>query len=73
MIASTPQPAFIGQAQHDFEAPRLAPKVKGDNWKEKISALGNAIHPLQIFPVLLAMALTDKEPMVAAQQAEMFA
>lgn len=57
MIASTPQPALMGQAQHEFEPPRLAPKNK--NWKQKISALGNSIMPQQIFPVLLAMALSE--------------
>lgn len=57
VIGSTPIPALMGERQSDFEAPRLAPK--GKQWKQKISALGNAIVPQQIFPILLALALSE--------------
>ena len=49
----------MGEAQYDWEPPRLAPK--GAEWKAKISALGNTIVPVQIVPVLLAMALIDQK------------
>lgn len=59
VIRGQRHPALMGEAQYDREPPRLAPK--GKNWKAQISALGNAIVPIQLFPVLLAMALSDLE------------
>lgn len=49
----------MGEAQHDWEPPRLAPK--GKYWKQQLSALGNAVVPVQLFPVLLAIAISEIE------------
>lgn len=58
IVAGQRHPALMGEEQHDWEPPRLAPK--GKQWKQKIAALGNSILPVQIAPVLLAMALLDQ-------------
>jgi DNA (cytosine-5)-methyltransferase 1 len=49
-ISSYPQPALMGQAQHDWEPPRVATGVK--NRASRLKALGNAVDPLQALPVL---------------------
>lgn len=54
-IASYPQPALIGQPQHDWEPPRVATGVKGR--VGRLKGLGNAVDPLQALPVFYAMRL----------------
>lgn len=49
-IASYPQPALMGQDQHDWEPPRMASSVK--DRAKRLKALGNAVDPLQALPVL---------------------
>jgi len=48
------QPAYMGQPQHDWEPPRVASGVK--NRTNRLKALGNAVHPLQIYPILQIIA-----------------
>lgn len=47
--------ARIGEEQHEWEAPRMAPK--GPEWANRIKALGNAVVPQQAYP--FARALVD--------------
>lgn len=54
-IASYPQPALMGQPQHDWEPPRVATGVKGR--VGRLKGLGNAVDPLQALPVFYAMRL----------------
>ena len=56
-IASYPQPALIGQPQYDWEPPRVAIGVK--NRAARLKALGNAVDPLQIFPIMYAIKIID--------------
>lgn len=56
-IASYPQPALIGQPQYDWEPPRVATGVK--NRAARLKALGNAVDPLQIFPIMYAIKRID--------------
>jgi hypothetical protein len=56
-ISAYPQPALMGQPQHDWEPPRVATGVK--NRAARLKALGNAVDPLQIYPVLYAIKLID--------------
>jgi DNA (cytosine-5)-methyltransferase 1 len=44
------QPAYMGQPQYDWEPSRVAAGVK--NRTNRLKALGNAVHPLQIYPIL---------------------
>ncbi|MCY9758144.1 hypothetical protein M5X00_28375 [Paenibacillus alvei] len=52
-----PQPAPMGQPQHDWEPPRVATGVK--DRVGRLKALGNAVDPAQIFPVLYAIKAID--------------
>jgi len=56
-IASYPQPALIGQPQYTWEPPRVATGVK--NRAARLKALGNAVDPLQIFPIMYAIKIID--------------
>jgi len=56
-IARYPQPALWGQPQHDWEPPRVATGVK--NRSARLKALGNAVDPLQIFPIMYAIKRID--------------
>ncbi|GIQ61517.1 hypothetical protein PACILC2_00850 [Paenibacillus cisolokensis] len=56
-VAGYPQPALMGQPQHEWEPPRVATGVK--NRVARLKALGNAVDPLQIYPVLYAIKLID--------------
>lgn len=47
-------PAGPGEPQYSWEPPRIAQGVK--NRKDRLKALGNAVNPYQIFPVLYFMA-----------------
>jgi len=56
-IAQYPQPALMGQPQYDWEPPRVATGVK--NRAARLKALGNAVNPLQIYPIMYAIRLID--------------
>lgn len=56
-IAQYPQPALMGQEQHDWEPPRVASGVK--NRTARLKALGNAVDPLQIFPIMYSIQVID--------------
>jgi DNA-methyltransferase (dcm) len=56
-IARYPQPALWGQPQHDWEPPRVATGIK--NRAARLKALGNAVDPLQIYPIMYAIKLID--------------
>lgn len=49
--------ALIGQPQCDWEPPRVATGIK--NRTARLKALGNAVDPLQIFPIMIAIKLID--------------
>lgn len=50
-------PAGLGQEQHDWEPPRVATGVK--NRVPRLKALGNAVVPWQIYPVLKVIKTID--------------
>lgn len=52
-------PAGLGQPQHDWEPPRIAAGVK--NRVGRLKALGNAVNPLQIYPVIAAISHIHNE------------
>ena len=56
-VANYPQPALMGQPQYDWEPPRVATGVK--NRTARLKALGNAVDPLQIFPIMYAIKRID--------------
>jgi DNA (cytosine-5)-methyltransferase 1 len=56
-IDSYPQPALMGQPQYEWEPPRVATGVK--NRAARLKALGNAVDPLQIFPIMYAIKIID--------------
>lgn len=56
-IKSYPQPSLMGQPQHDWEPPRVATGVK--DRAGRLKALGNAVDPLQILPVMYAIRKID--------------
>jgi DNA (cytosine-5)-methyltransferase 1 len=56
-IAQYPQPALMGQPQHTWEPPRVATGVK--NRSARLKALGNAVNPLQIYPIMYAIRVID--------------
>lgn len=58
-IHSYPQPALMGQPQYDWEPPRVATGVK--NRAARLKALGNAVDPLQIYPILAAIKFIDDQ------------
>lgn len=50
-------PARPGEAQHAWEPPRLTTKGgRGTNRAARLKALGNAVVPAQVYPILAAMA-----------------
>jgi DNA (cytosine-5)-methyltransferase 1 len=56
-IDSYPQPALTGQPQYEWEPPRVATGIK--NRAARLKALGNAVDPLQIFPIMYAIKIID--------------
>ncbi|MGF6356717.1 DNA (cytosine-5)-methyltransferase 1 [Paenibacillus sp. 4624] len=52
-IHSYPQPALMGIPQYDWEPPRVATGVQDRTGRLK--ALGNAVDPLQIYPIMAAI------------------
>lgn len=56
-VANYPQPALMGQPQYDWEPTRVATGVK--NRTARLKSLGNAVDPLQIFPIMYAIKLID--------------
>lgn len=56
-IAQYPQPALMGQVQYDWEPPRVASGVK--NRTARLKALGNAVDPLQVLPILAGIKLLN--------------
>lgn len=56
-IAFYPQPAPMGMPQYDWEPPRVATGVQ--NRTSRLKALGNAVDPLQIYPILAAIKHID--------------
>ncbi|MCG7406751.1 DNA (cytosine-5-)-methyltransferase [Paenibacillus sp. ACRRX] len=52
-------PATLGQPQHDWEPPRVATGVKDRTGRLK--ALGNAVNPYQVYPILAAIKLIHDE------------
>lgn len=54
-IAQYPQPALMGQPQYEWEPPRVATGVK--NRTARLKALGNAVDPLQVLPVLYGIRI----------------
>lgn len=55
IIASVPHPALLGMPQYDWEPPRVATGVK--NRAARLKALGNAVVPWQVYPILYAIKL----------------
>lgn len=56
-IATYPQPALMGQEQFGWEPPRVATGVKDRT--ARLKALGNAVDPLQILPIMYAIKMID--------------
>ncbi|MFC7561411.1 hypothetical protein ACFQ5D_18005 [Paenibacillus farraposensis] len=57
-INSYAQPALMGMQQYDWEPPRVATGIK--NRTGRLKALGNAVNPHQVYPVLAAIkAIND--------------
>lgn len=56
-ISSYPQPALMGQEQHEWEPSRVATGVK--NRAARLKALGNAVDPLQALPVLYGIRVIN--------------
>ncbi|MFC4102869.1 DNA cytosine methyltransferase [Paenibacillus xanthanilyticus] len=54
-IADYQQPALMGQEQYDWEPLRVATGIK--NRASRLKALGNAVNPLQILPIMAAIKL----------------
>lgn len=52
-------PAGLGELQHEWEPPRVATGVK--DRKGRLKALGNAVNPLQVYPVLAAIKAINDE------------
>lgn len=51
-------PAGMGQEQYTWEPPRVV-AYKGENRNNRIAALGNAVNPYQIYPILAAIKQID--------------
>ena len=56
-IAAYQQPALLGMPQYSWEPPRVATGVR--NRTHRLKALGNAVDPLQVFPIMVAIKLID--------------
>ncbi|MEW9106793.1 DNA cytosine methyltransferase [Paenibacillus sp.] len=50
-------PAALGQPQHEWEPPRVATGVK--DRVGRLKALGNAVNPVQVYPILAAIKAID--------------
>ncbi|WP_249732508.1 DNA cytosine methyltransferase [Paenibacillus macerans] len=57
-ISNYPQPALMGMPQHDWEPPRVATGI--ENRTPRLKALGNAVNPLQFFPIMAAIRGIDQ-------------
>ncbi|WP_238178012.1 DNA cytosine methyltransferase [Paenibacillus contaminans] len=58
LISNYPQPAPLGIPQFEWEPPRVANGVK--NRTKRLKALGNAVDPLQVLPILWAIKQMDR-------------
>ncbi|WP_062834977.1 DNA cytosine methyltransferase [Paenibacillus amylolyticus] len=59
LIHEYPQPALMGMPQYDWEPSRVASGIKDRTGRLK--ALGNAVNPLQIYPIMVAIkAIYDR-------------
>ncbi|MFB5761053.1 hypothetical protein [Paenibacillus medicaginis] len=57
-VAAYPQPALMGQPQYEWEPPRVASGIKDRT--PRLKALGNAVDPLQFYPIMAAIkAIND--------------
>ncbi|MBA9088854.1 hypothetical protein FHR92_005401 [Fontibacillus solani] len=56
-IHGHPQPALMGQPQHNWEPPRVASGVKGR--VPRLKMLGNGVVPLQILPIVAIIAMIE--------------
>jgi DNA (cytosine-5)-methyltransferase 1 len=56
-ISSYPQPAPRGVPKYEWEPPRVAEKVK--DRVGRLEALGNAVNPLQVLPIIYAIKVID--------------
>lgn len=54
-IANYPQPALMGMPQYSWEPPRVATGIKERT--PRLKALGNAVNPLQIYPIMAAIKM----------------
>jgi DNA (cytosine-5)-methyltransferase 1 len=50
-------PAYWGEQQHEWEPNRLGTDIK--NRPARLKALGNAVNPMQIYPILAAIKQID--------------
>lgn len=53
-------PAYYGQQQHEWEPPRYVEGEKTDR-RGRLKALGNAVNPMQILPIMKAIKAIDDE------------
>lgn len=51
-------PAAFGQPQHEWEPPRIGQGIP--NRRERLKALGNAVVPLQIYPIMEAIMRIER-------------
>jgi site-specific DNA-cytosine methylase len=58
IVNQYPQPAPMGMEQYDWEPPRVAEKVP--DRVDRLKAIGNAVNPLQIYPILYAIRIIDE-------------
>jgi hypothetical protein len=58
-IRSYRQPALMGQQQHEWEPPRVVSGVKGR--VPRLKMLGNGVVPLQILPIVAAIAMIESK------------
>ncbi len=48
-------PAAMGSDQYDWEPPRVITGMKGKVREARLKSLGNAVNPVQVFPILWAI------------------